>query len=216
MTLPRSECRKCGKSQSTCYCALLVPYPNACRIIFLVHPKEARRPIATARMAHLNLKHSEFIVGAAFEANEMVNRYCDSESFRTFLLFPGEGALALDNDLERSQVMHSDLEKPIIFIVIDGTWAMAKKTLRESRNLRSLPRVSFQSTKGSQFKIRRQPFEYCLSTIETVDRLLYHCESNFNSQMSDRFLAPFHHMVDQQISLQERFSPGLHSVSRPR
>ena len=58
-------------------------------------------------------------------------------------------------------------QKRAIFI-IDSTWACSTKMIRESKNLHSLKHVSFSSSKLSEFKIKEQPAEYCLSTIEST------------------------------------------------
>ena len=75
--------------------------------------------------------------------------------------------------------------------------------LRLSHNLKDLPKVSFQYTKESDFKIKTQPSQYCLSTIEStlcVLKLLNkHKLENISQKEFDNFLNPFSKMVDYQI-----------------
>lgn len=40
--------------------------------------------------------------------------------------------------------------------------------LRLSKNLQNLRKISFEHNKSSQFKIKTQPNQYCLSTIEST------------------------------------------------
>ena len=58
------------------------------------------------------------------------------------------------------------------FVIIDGTWANAKKMLRLNPRLRELPFISFIPKTKSNFRIRRQPAELCYSTIETTHYLM--------------------------------------------
>ncbi|MCK5883377.1 MAG: DTW domain-containing protein, partial [Bacteriovoracaceae bacterium] len=49
-----------------------------------------------------------------------------------------------------------------------GTWPCAKKMMKLSRNINSLPRICFTPTVKSRFDVKFQPDEMCLSTIESI------------------------------------------------
>ena len=53
-------------------------------------------------------------------------------------------------------------------MVVDGTWSQAKKVVRENPLLSSLPRYAFQPPAPSEYRIRREPQENYVSTIEAL------------------------------------------------
>lgn len=103
--------------------------------------------------------------------------------------------------------------------LIDSTWACSLKMMRESKNLHTLSHISFDSTKRSEFKIKEQPLEYCLSTIEstlTVLELLTKWQiETIDQEKLDAFLTPFHAMIDYQLACIQ--NPLHHAVRfKPR
>ena len=76
--------------------------------------------------------------------------------------------------------------------------------LRVSTNLQNLRKISFEHDKSSQFKIKTQPNQYCLSTIESTLCLLELLNlqniENIDSKSLEKFLSPFEKkMVDYQV-----------------
>ena len=72
-------------------------------------------PIGTARMAHLSLPNSELHQGVEFTSHARVRELAAANG--TALLFPGDGAV------DPSELA----EPPRTLIVVDGTWAQARK-----------------------------------------------------------------------------------------
>ncbi len=56
--------------------------------------------------------------------------------------------------------------------VVDGIWRLAGKILKLSKNLQSLPRVSFTPRELSNFRVKKQPRAEYLSTLESIHLLL--------------------------------------------
>ena len=69
----------------------------------------------------------------------------------------------------RGVVPHS---RAPLFVVLDGTWTQAHAMLRKSALLRSLPRVSFETHRLSEYGFKTQPHPNCLSTVEGVHRII--------------------------------------------
>ena len=73
-----------------------------------------------------------------------------------------------------------------------------------SKNISTLPKVSFVHDKTSAYKIKTQPNEYCLSTIEStlciLELLHKHEIENISKESIDNFLTPFHKMVEYQVN----------------
>ena len=87
-----------------------------------------------------------------------------------------------------------------------------KKMLRLSKNISSLQSISFTHTKKSEFAIKEQPEDYCLSTIESVLCVMEILDKNGEEEITkesfEGFLNPFKKMIDFQIEyMQECQNP---------
>jgi DTW domain-containing protein YfiP len=179
------------------------------RFVILMHAKEdQKQKTGTARLAKMCLRNAELLVGTDFTYNERVNSLIQDPSYNPFVLYPGPKAVNFktlgDNPLPE--------EKTLLIFVVDGTWRGAKRLLNKSRNIRALPRLSFSRNYSSQFVIKRQPMEHCVSTIEAI---YYLCEEaqeagyeNLNAQNKILMLI-FKKLVDTQINYQTVKGSGL-------
>lgn len=182
----RPTCLRCRRPISACWCGGLTPVSTRTRVVFLQHPRESRVAIGTARMAHLGLMASELHEGVEFAGHPRVEELLLRPG--TALLFPGEGAVSPE----------SLAQPPETLLVIDGTWPQARKMLSLNPALRALPRIGFRPRRPGNYRIRREPAEHCVATIEAVVEVLAALERD-----EERFaplLKAFESMVDHQIA----------------
>lgn len=197
----RQKCYKCYRPQSSCMCEHVHTIETQTKFIILMHPKEFKKiKNGTGHLTHLALKNSELFVGIDFSDNKAINEIIFTHN--SFVLYPSKDAINLSSRDIKEYTNDIEDKKTAIFL-IDSTWACSIKMLRESKNLKALKHISFENTKLSQFKIKEQPADYCLSTIEstlTVLELLNKCDKeNIKSLDLDMFLNPFHKMIEYQI-----------------
>jgi DTW domain-containing protein YfiP len=189
----------------SCFCDRITVLPTRTRILLLQHPREKRVAIGTARMAHLALPNSRLRVGLDFAEDPEVQAVL-SQSPATYVLFPGPGAtpvekLARDHD--------------VTLIVLDGTWWQARKLLKLNPAIAVLPRIAFRPRKPSAYVIRREPADFCVSTIEALAEVLKVLEPE--GDRFSRLLDPFHAMVARQRWFQDEVRSSRHrSVWRLR
>ena len=157
----RSACLRCRRPTSVCWCAHLPTLPTTTRVVLLQHPRERRMAIGTARMAHLSLP------GVAAPRRHRLRLRPRGDRAprrgRRVLAVPrrrGDPAEALPRD------------RPLTLIVVDGTWWQAQKLVKENPRLAALPRVALSPTRLSEYQIRRQPADFCVSTIEALAETL--------------------------------------------
>jgi DTW domain-containing protein YfiP len=135
-----------------------------------MHPKEARKvKLGTGRLTHLYLENSEILTGVDFREDERINHLIENPDTYPVLLYPGENSTDVSEFHFPSGV--PDRKKILVF-VIDASWTLAKKMLKLSSNLGALPKIHFRPQEPSRYVIKKQPHEYCLSTIESVYFLL--------------------------------------------
>ncbi|MBZ4400480.1 DTW domain-containing protein [Myxococcus sp. MISCRS1] len=198
----RSLCLRCHRPESACYCSQLPPrLDTRTRVVFLQHPRERRVAIGTARMAHLALANSEIHQGVDFTGHSRLEELAkDPDSVA--VLFPGEDAISVEDARARP---------PKTLIVVDGTWPQAKKVVSRNPVLAGLPRIGFVPRRPSNYRIRAEPADHCVSTIEAVVEILGLLEGQ--PEKFDTMLRAFEYMVDTQLGRQAtRTSPNRRRI----
>lgn len=184
--MSRIHCERCLRPQTHCLCALIPRLDSRTRVLLLQHPSEVNHALNTARLAALGLRNAELRVGEVFEDLE---QWLTQPGYRTGLLFPGEGAQAL-------QAYAGD-ERPWLLVVPDGTWRKARKLLHVNPLLATLPRVTLGALQPSRYRLRKAPGEGSLSTIEAVTQALNVLEA---PALFDALLRPFDALIEGQIA----------------
>jgi DTW domain-containing protein YfiP len=120
------------------------------------------------------------------------------------LLFPGTNTFNLNTASKNSWTEIVSESKRPLFFVIDGTWTQAKATLRQSPHLQSLPRVSFDTNKLSEYEFKKQPRPNYLSCVEGVHRVIeVMAERGWSTLPKDRkhdqMLEIFRDMIQYQL-----------------
>lgn len=179
-------------------CQYITPIKTKTKFVILMHTHEFKKiKNGTGHFTHLSLENSELYVDVSFARHKAVNDIVNDEKTNCYVLYPGEDSVLLN-----SNSLANDEKQNVIFL-IDSTWHNAKKLLRDSPNIQALPKISFEHTKSSEFKIKEQPMELCLSTIESTHCVLELLNLHGNEELSpgelDGFLEPFRKMVGYQV-----------------
>lgn len=156
---------------------------------------EARRRVATGRMAHLCLRGSTLIEGIQFSGHAKIREIVSNPENHCVILYPGRNSV----DLSSAGSSFVPEGKKLVVFVIDGTWATAGRMIR-SEDLRGLPSVSFSLVARSRFRVRKQPAAECLSTIEAIHRTI---DLLGTTSEHDSLLKVFDRMVEFQLGFTE-------------
>ena len=201
----RPMCPRCRRPVSVCYCEALTRLETRSRVVILQHPREAGMPIGTAHMAHLCLPSSRLHVGIEWQGSEALREACGDPQRPAVLLYPGA---------EARDILTDPPETPVTLIVVDGTWAQARKVVRLNPALAALPRYAFDAPAPSNYRIRREPSEAYVSTLEALVHVLGALEGD-----PERFEAlrrPMDAMVDAQLRAQARARAQGEEERHPR
>jgi DTW domain-containing protein len=173
--------------------------PTETKFVFLMHPKEFKREKAnTGRLTHLCLPNSEIHMGIGFDEHEAVQALISDPANLTVLLYPGATARNLSN----GDLSAADLQgRRLVVLLLDSTWAGARKMLRLSPSLQRLPRIMFNASLKSRYVIKQQPQEGCLSTLEATHELLLALDRTGLDRypLPEQLLNVFARMQDFQI-----------------
>ena len=187
-----------------CYCAHVPEVETASRVFILQHPRERSVPIGTARMASLCLPGAELHVGIDWGASRVLAHALSDPSRPAVLLYPGPDAI---------DVVRAPPPGPVTLIVVDGTWSQTRKVVRRNPALAALPRYSFAPPTPGEYRIRKEPDDTCVSTIEA----LVHALSALGSdpERCQAMLRPFRAMVEAQLSCARQVHHGRGRKKRP-
>ena len=186
---PRAVCARCRRPVSVCYCEHIRPLETVTRVVLLQHPRERDMPIGTAHMASLCLPNAELHVGVHWRGSAALARALSDPARPAALLYPGEGAI---------DVVQNPPSSPVTLVVVDGTWSQTRKVVRENPELAALPRYAFTPPTPSEYRIRKEPDDSYVSTIEALVHVLGALEGD--PERCRALLLPFRAMVDAQIA----------------
>ncbi|XP_056146530.1 tRNA-uridine aminocarboxypropyltransferase 2 [Lampris incognitus] len=184
----RPTCVRCRRPQKVCLCPFLPVHPlDVSTCLYIVqHPAEESRVLRTVPLlaACLPPRKCNVLVGRRFTEERHPDLAAVCQDNKTLILYPGPSAQNLE-ELVQDQGDGTDEERSTVrynVIIIDGTWSQAKDMfLRNS--LLHLPRqVQLSRALSSQYVIRTQPTNICLSTLECAAVALSILERNDDIQ----------------------------------
>ena len=158
--LGRPTCFRCFRPTFQCVCGLIAPFAAHVNTLVLQHPNERRKYYSTAKLLSGAVTNCTVLRGIEFDPEYLART---TTGQRCYLLYPSP---------EASDCSEVPLSTQDTIIAVDGTWREAAKIIFRNPFLQALPRLSFREELQSQYRIRKQPKQGCLSTIESVAHLL--------------------------------------------
>ena len=157
---------------------------NRTNVLILQHQQERAHPFNSARTVGRALNNSRLIYGR----NEYLAQLDLPIQPGAGLLFPGRGATLLS---EANPL-------PSQIVIIDGTWHHAKTLFRDVPVLQTLPRYSLAPNAPGEYRIRLEPTDTSLSTLEATVQALQILEPE--TPGLEQLMESFHKMVDIQLA----------------
>jgi len=197
--IKREVCYACYRPTISCMCSFIRPIQTNTRFVILMHAKEFRKTKnGTGHFTNLSLENCELHVGVDFSNDAHINAILEDKNNACYVIYPSDHSI----NLNESSI--SNEHKNTVLFLIDATWPCSRSMLLQSPNLDALEKVSFTHNKVSAFDFKKQPKEYCLSTMEStlcvLELLNGHQDENLDKEKLDNFLQPFEKMVEYQVS----------------
>lgn len=165
----RPTCLRCCRPLKVCLCPFLPLHPlEVSTCLYIVqHPAEESRVLRTVPLLAACLPPGKCIVlvGRRFSEERNPDLAAVCQDSRTLILYPGPDAQNLEDLVQNQEFL--DVKTPgHNVIIIDGTWSQAKDMFLRNTLLHLPKQVQLSKTLSSQYVIRTQPTNICLSTLE--------------------------------------------------
>ncbi len=185
------RCPTCRMYQTLCVCALVPRLETRTRLLLVLHYAEVVKPTNTGQLAAQALCNSEIVIRGL--PDQPPTAIAADPARQLLLLFPGEGAVSIA-DFARS-------EQPITLVVPDGTWHQAGRVKKRVAGLATVPCVTLPAGAETAYRLRSEPKEGGLSTLEAIARALAVLEGTGGAAVHDALLAVFDVMVQRTLWL---------------
>ncbi|XP_076614856.1 uncharacterized protein LOC143338383 [Chaetodon auriga] len=178
----RPTCLRCRRPQKVCLCPFLPPQPlEVSTCLYVVqHPAEESRVLRTVPLLAACLPQGKcnVIVGRRFNEEKHPELAAVCRDSKTLILYPGPKSHNLEELVQYQEV--GTVKHNVI--IIDGTWSQAKNMFLKNSLFHLPKQVQLNRTLSSQYVIRTQPSNICLSTLECAAVALSILEQNDDIQ----------------------------------
>lgn len=185
MTTP---CPRCGfKHNCICHAEPALSCPHA--FILLTHPKEMGKDTNTGQLMERSLPHCQRQMWDRVNPPQALLDLLDDPQYQPWLLFPGD-------DTMPAKPFRNEPDKIPLFILLDATWQEARKMIRRSPWLATLPRLELTPNADSSYALRRnqQPGNLCTceAGIALLETAGFHQDASQLQHYFNRFIDVFH------------------------
>ncbi|XP_007947355.1 tRNA-uridine aminocarboxypropyltransferase 2 [Orycteropus afer afer] len=216
----RPECSRCRRPLKVCLCPFLPVHPLhiSTHLYIIQHPAEENKVLRTVPLlaACLPQEKCKVKIGRRFseERDPELSAVCQKAG--TLILYPGAEAANLEEFILDSPVY------PSTIIIIDGTWSQAKDIFYKNSLFRLPRQVQLKTSISSQYVIRMQPTNSCLSTLECAAVALSILEKN--NYIQETLLRPLQalctfqlqHGAQIRLSKEHLLKNGLYPKPMPK
>lgn len=190
------RCEACLMTPEKCLCEfalsqqskVAVNQSSPVHICLLMHKEEAYKPTNTGRLIeHVLPENSHRFYWHRTEPDSEFIALIKREDIQPFIIFPGDRG-----GYEERVVTHAEdiltADKQPLFIILDGSWRQAGRMFRLSQYLQDLPVLPLNTTRHSQYKLRKAPDDFHLCTVEVAIELLdQHGQKNAAEVLEEYF-----------------------------
>lgn len=212
------RCPGCRLLPSHCLCALrpVLHAPTRAGVCLLMGDIEALKPSNTGWLIADVLPDTHAFVWARTRVDPALLALLADPQWQPYLVFPGEFVAP-------ERVVNSlmpQLAKRPLFVLLDATWAEARKMFLKSPYLNHLPVLSLQPQEASNYQLRRSTRDDHLCTSEVAALCLALAGDTQAAQTLDAYLAVFsqHYLLARAhlpLNLQDAEHQRLRQCAAP-
>ena len=165
---PRKErCPDCRLPPTHCACALRASVPTRAGVCLLMSEFEPLKPSNTGWLVADVVPDTRAFAWSRTAVDPALLALLEDPQWQPLVVFPGEFAAPERVVTELPDDAGGPARRPL-FILLDGTWAEARKAFRKSPYLDRLPVLGLDPEQLSRYKLRRSWHEHHFCTAEVA------------------------------------------------
>jgi len=191
----RERCTDCRLVQSHCMCALRPTVATRAGMCLLMADIEPLKPSNTGWLI-ADVVPDTFAFGwARTETDPALLALLNDPQWQPYVVFPGQYAAPerVVHSVQPTDAVQGGTAKRPLFVLLDGTWAEARKMFSRSPYLNPWPVLSLEPDQISQYKLRRSCRNDHFCTSEVAALCLRLAGEVVAEQTLEAYLAVFTH-----------------------
>jgi len=167
------RCKYCMLLPYLCICSIKKIVNSQSAFLLLMYDDEILKPSNTGRLIADFIPDTQAYIWSRTEPNKKMLTFLKDPRWYPIIIFPEEYAQMDRSIITTSGTSFTGIKnKRPLFILLDGTWAQAKKMFRKSPYLDNYPVLSFSPEKLSEYLMRKATKENQLATAEVASLTL--------------------------------------------
>lgn len=185
------RCPRCRVSVTYCMCAWQPNVSANSAVCLLMYDAEPLKPTNTGWLIADVVPDTFAFSWSRTEVDERILTLLADPQWQPYVVFPCEyvPAQRVVHDVAHAQLKIA--AKRPLFVVLDGTWAEARKMYRKSAYLAHLPVLSLQPEAISRYRLRRSTREEHLCTAEVTALCLQLADDHAAAEALEQWFARF-------------------------
>lgn len=161
-------CCHCLLPKGNCVCSQSPRLESGVDFCVLMDEREPAKASNTGKLIADALDSTGVFIWSRTAPDRALLELLASPTHQPYLVFPGEYATPLQQVVTR---ISAEGRRPLL-VILDGTWAQARKMLRKSPYLQALPMLSLDEAGASRYRLRRSARTEHLCTLEVAQACL--------------------------------------------
>jgi DTW domain-containing protein YfiP len=213
----RERCAGCRLLPSHCMCALRPTVPTRSGVCLLMADIEPLKPSNTGWLIADVVADTYAFGWARTETDPALLALLRDPQWQPYVVFPGEyvSPERVVQHVQPPDAAEGVPAKRPLFILLDATWAEARKMFRKSPYLDHLPVLSLQPDQVSQYRLRRSRRNDHFCTSEVAALCLNLAGDHRAEQTLEAYLEVFtHHYLQARNQLPVAWDDAAHQRLR--
>ena len=181
------RCRQCMLRTHLCICEYRPLATSNAAFLLVMFDDEILKPSNTGRLIADVFEDTFAYIWSRTEPNTEMLALLNDPQWQPYVVFPAEYA---EPERVAENVDLPDGKRPL-FIMLDGSWAEAKKMFRKSPYLNHFPVLSINPDKPSRYKMREASKDNQLGTAEVAAKIVDLFGEHENAEMLDLWFDVF-------------------------
>lgn len=181
------RCSYCMLRPHLCICDDKPHIDSQAAFLLLMYDDEILKPSNTGRLIADLFEDTFAYIWSRTEPEPAMLALLDDPQWQPFVVFPAEYAAP---ERVAETVAIAPGKRPL-FILLDGSWAEAKKMFRKSPYLNEFPVLSIQADQPSRYQVREAAKVGQLGTAEVAARIIDLYGESQNAEMLDLWFDVF-------------------------